>query len=479
MVDQLFDLSRPRRIHIVGVGGPGMSAIALVLADMGNHVRGSDIKHTPYLDRVELAGVDVRIGHAAENLDDVEVVCISTAIRANNLEVAEAGRRSIPVLRRAEMLAAICSRARSIGVAGTHGKTSTTSMLALILRAAGLDPSFIVGGQLNDVGAGATWTGGELLVVEADESDGTFLALPLAGTILTNVEVDHLDHFGTVDTMHRAFAEYLDAADGPIVVCADDPVAARLAGDARRDRPVITYGLHSGADYRLTDVRSQRGVQHFTVVHSTRNGTGSPTATVLGDIELPVRGIHMATNALAAIAMALELGASFDDARRALARFGGVARRFEIRGRAKDATLVDDYAHLPGEIAAVLRAARTGGDDWRRVIAVFQPNRYSRMDVLWREYADAFVDADVVVLTDIYPSGEVPLPGVTGKLVVNAVLDAHPATRVMYLPNRSDLIAVVARELRAGDVCISMGCGDIAAFPDEVLDLVERLGPGR
>lgn len=474
MVDQLFDLSRPRRIHIVGVGGPGMSAIALVLADMGHHVRGSDIKHTPYLDRVELAGVDVRIGHAAENLDDIEVVCISTAIRGSNLEVAEAVRRSIPVLRRAEMLAAICSRARSIGVAGTHGKTSTTSMLALILRSAGLDPSFIVGGQLNDVGAGATWTGGELLVVEADESDGTFLALPLAGTILTNVEVDHLDHFGTVDTMHRAFGEYLDAADGPLVVCADDPVAARLASEVRSDRKVITYGQHRDATYRLTDVHSQRGVQHFTVVRSGPDG-----ATTLGDVDLPVRGIHMATNALAAIAMAIELGASFEDARRALARFGGVARRFEIRGRANDATLVDDYAHLPGEIAAVLRAARTGGDDWRRVIAVFQPNRYSRMDVLWREYADAFVDADLVVLTDIYPSGEAPLPGVTGKLVVNAVLDAHPASRVMYLPSRSDLVTVVARELRSGDVCISMGCGDIAGFPDEVLDVVERSGTGR
>ncbi|MCU1362049.1 MAG: murC, partial [Ilumatobacteraceae bacterium] len=353
-----------------------------------------------------------------------------------------------------------------LAVAGTHGKTTTASMLSLILVEAGLHPSFVIGADVNEVGTNAVWDHGEWLVVEADESDGTHLELPLHGTILLNVEVDHLDHHGSFEGIIQSFATYLDGIDGPKVLCWDDPVCRRLA----QQHGAVTYGTEQGADVRAVAVVTDHGSLRFGV---ERNGQP------LGDIELPLRGMHNVRNATAAIALALEIGVPFGDCASALARFGGVARRFDIRGTSFGATLVDDYAHLPAEINAVLQAARTSGDGWRRVVAVFQPNRFNRMAVMSPQYADAFVAADVVVLTDIYASGTTPMPGVTGKLVVNAVLDAHPMTRVVWLPRRSDLIEFVAGELRDGDVCVSMGCGDIASLPAEVTARrVVRFGRG-
>jgi UDP-N-acetylmuramate--alanine ligase len=372
------------------------------------------------------------------------------------------------------MLAAICAQARSIGVAGTHGKTTTTSMLTLALREAGLQPSFIVGGDVTDVGTGAHWSGGDLLVVEVDESDGTHLALPLAGTILTNVDVDHLDHFGTVEALEASFATYLDGIDGPRVVCFDDPGAARLGAldgvigygavaDDGAEHPVWPHG----PSWWARDLRADRGVFTFTAYHRARPDS---TPECRGEVTLPLRGVHNVRNACAVIAMATALGASFDRVTSALARFGGVARRFDMRGEHGGATLVDDYAHLPAEIDAVLRAARGSGDSWQRIVAVFQPNRYHRMAVMSPAYADAFTAADLVVITDIYASGTTPIPGVTGKLVVDAVCEAHPEQQVVWMPRRSDLVEFLARQLRAGDLCISMGCGDVADLPTEVLD---------
>jgi UDP-N-acetylmuramate--alanine ligase len=460
------DLHTPGRYHVVGVGGPGMSAIALVLAQMGHTVSGSDLREVPVLERLRAAGVVVTVGHHREIVHGVDAVTASTAIPARNVELDEARRLGIPVLRRAEMLASICACARSVAVAGTHGKTTTTSMLAMILTEAGLQPSFLVGGDVNDVGTGAHWTGQDLLVVEADESDGTFLELPLDGTILTNVEVDHLDHFGHPEAIVVAFDEYLGRVAGPKVVCLDDDNAAHLA----TRHGAVTYGTASGAHYRAVDV----GVDHGALTFSVERG-----GTRLGDIRLPLRGVHMARNAVAAIAMAELLGAPFEAASAALARFGGVARRFDFRGDHDAITFVDDYAHLPSEIAAVLEAAATSGDGWQRIVAVFQPNRYSRMELLSPEYRDAFVRADMTVITDIYPSGEAPRPGVTGKLVVNAVLDAHPWQRVAWVPKRGELIEFLAAELQPGDVCISMGCGDVASLPSEVLArLAERARAG-
>lgn len=450
-----LDLSVPQRLHVVGVGGPGMSAIAIALAEMGHTVSGSDLREKPILDRLRAGGVTVHVGHRRSHVDGCDAVTYSTAIPETNIELDAARSAGIVTLRRAGMLAAICAQARSLAVAGTHGKTTTSSMLMLMLAEAQWRPSFIIGGDVTDTGTGAQWTGCKWLVVEADESDGTHLELPVHGTILNNVEIDHLDHHGTFAGIIDSFDTYLGRIDGPKVVSFDDPVCRQLAAQ----HGCITFGTGEGADVRAVDIVNDHGSLRFGI---ERHGSR------VGDIELPMRGVYNVRNATGAIAMALEIGVPFTDCASALARFGGVARRFDIRGTSDGATLVDDYAHLPSEIGAVLDAARTSGDGWRRVVAVFQPNRFNRMAVMWPQYADAFVSADVVVLTDIYASGTAPIPGVTGKLVVNAVLDAHPDTRMVWLPRRADLIEFVAGELRDGDVCISMGCGDIASLPAEV-----------
>ncbi len=458
-----LDLSEPRRLHVIGVGGPGMSAIALALAEMGHTVSGVDIRERPVLDRLRAAGVTVHVGHHRSHVHGCDAVTASTAIARDLNELDEARSLGIPTLSRAGMLASICAQASSLAVAGTHGKTTTTSMLMLILVEAGRRPSFVIGGDVNDMGTGAHWTGGDWFVVEADESDGTHLELPLHGTILTNVEVDHLDHYGSREAIEESFDRYLAQIPGPKVVCVDDPGAARVA----RAHDVVTYGTSPDAMVRAVDIEPVRGSFRFRIERAGRH---------VVEIELPLRGLHNVVNATGAAALALELGVEPEAIATALAKFGGVARRFDVRGAHRGATFVDDYAHLPSEIDAVLRGARGSGDGWERVIAVFQPNRYNRMAEMWQDYADAFQAADVVVLTDIYPSGTEPIPGVTGKLVVNAVLDAHPRTRVVWLPKRDDLISFLTHEVRSGDVCISMGCGDIASLPDEVL--AARQGTG-
>jgi UDP-N-acetylmuramate--alanine ligase len=433
-----------------------MSAIALSLVQMGHQVSGSDLRERQVLDRLRSAGVVVHVGHDRRHVHGCDAVTSSTAIPANNVELDEARHLGIPTLRRAGMLASICDRAKSLAVAGTHGKTTTTSMLMLILAEAGLRPSFVIGGDVTDMGTGAQWTGGEWLVVEADESDGTHLELPLYGTVLTNVEVDHLDHYGTFDGIVDSFDRYLAQVEGPSAVCADDPTARRLA----EQHGSITYGLADDAHVRAVDVTPAGGAFRFGVE------IGGQRAA---EVSLPLRGVHNVVNATGAIALADAIGVDASVAAAALAKFGGVARRFDIRGVHAGATFVDDYAHLPSEIAAVLRAAKGSGDGWRRVVAVFQPNRYNRIAEMWDDYHGAFGDADVVVLTDIYASGTTPIPGVTGKLIVNTVVDHHPEARVVWLPRRPDLIRFLASEIRDGDVCISMGCGDVASLPDEVI----------
>ncbi len=455
-----LDLSRPGRYHVVGVGGPGMSAIALALAQMGHQVSGSDLRELAVLERLRAGGVDVHVGHDRALVVGVDAVTASTAVPEHNIELDAARQAGVTVLPRAGMLASLCAQARSVAVAGTHGKTTTSSMLMLILAEAGWRPSFVIGGDVADVGVGAAWTGSPWFVVEADESDGTHLELPLYATVLTNVETDHLDHYGSFAAIVEGFERYLRQIPGPKALCVDDPVCARLADDLGPDAGIVRYGTSAIADVRAVDLRAERGAFGFRV---ERRGQ------LLGEVHLPLRGVHNVRNACGALALALELGVPVDAAIAALDRFGGVARRFDVRGEHGGATFVDDYAHLPSEIDAVLTAARESGDGWKRIVAVFQPNRFNRMAVLWPDYADAFRAADLVVLTDIYPSGTAPIPGVTGKLVVNAVLDAHPDTRVVWLPHRADLVEFLAREVRDGDVCISMGCGDIASLPDEVL----------
>lgn len=461
-----FDLSQPRKVHVVGVGGPGMSAIAIALAEMGHAVSGSDMREQSVLERVRAAGVQVHVGHSRAFVHGCDAVTYSTAIPERNIERDEAVVSGVTALHRSGMLAAICAQAKSIGVAGAHGKTSTASMLMLILAEASWRPSFVIGGDVTDMGTGAQWTGGEWFIVEADESDGTHLALPLYATILTNVEADFLDYYDSLDALIAGFDRYLGQIQGPKVVCLDDPICADLA--ARHD--VITYGTSPAADFVVCNVRADSGAATFDVLHR---------GTALASVALPLRGLHNVRNATAALAMAVTIGVPVDVAIAALAKFGGVARRFDMRGVDNGVTFVDDYAHLPGEISAVLAAARGSGDGWRRVVAVFQPNRFNRMAMMSADYRDAFADADVIVLTEIYPSGTAPIPGVTGKLVVNAVLDAHPSSTMVWMPRRDDLVDYLARNLRSGDVCISMGCGDISTIPDEVQHQRARLRTGQ
>jgi UDP-N-acetylmuramate--alanine ligase len=452
-----LDLSAPRVLHIVGIGGAGMSAIAGVLARMGHRVSGSDLKDSPATARLRLLGVDARVGHAGDHLPaDVDAVIVSTAIPPTNPEVVAASERRVPVLARAIALRALMTTRRGIAVAGSHGKTTTSSMLALILRAAGWRPSFIVGGDLNEVGTNAAYDAGEWLVVEADESDGTFLVLAPEVALVTNVEPDHLDHYGGFPELVASFERFLTRIPGVRVVCADDPVADRLAAGIPGTR---TYGWAEHADYRVQDYDGGRAGSAFALV---RDGE------LLGAIELPVPGRHNALNAAGASALALELGVPFAAVRRALLGFGGVARRFQFRGEIAGVTLIDDYAHLPAEVAAALRAAREGG--WDRVIAVFQPHRFSRTASLWRDFADAFTEADALVITDVYSAGESPRPGVSGRLLLRAVLDAHPALPVTYLPRRSDVVAHALALARQGDVLLTLGAGDLTTVAEEWLD---------
>lgn len=431
-----------------------MSALATVLASMGQHVSGSDLKASAEMERLVSLGVDAIVGHDPSHLDGADVVAISTAIPERNIEVVEARRRAIPVLKRANVLAAITATRKAVAVAGTHGKTTTSSMLALVLVEAGLHPSFIIGGDINEVGSGAAWGTGEWLVVEADESDGTFLALRPEIALVTNVEPDHLDYYGGRAEMEEAFGRFLQVG-GQTIVCADDPVAAALG----REVGAVSYGTAANADYRMVELSTARSSSLFSVNHG---------GTSLGEFHLAVPGRHNARNACGALVAGLLVGAPADAARRALGRYGGVARRFEFRGEHNGVTFVDDYAHLPTEAAAALSAARDGG--WDRIVAVFQPHRYSRTASLWQDFQDAFVDADVLAVTDIYGAGEAPRPGVSGRLILDSVMAVHPETDGHYLPNHHDLVAFLRVSLRPGDVCLTLGAGDLTLLPDEFLD---------
>lgn len=453
-----LDLSTPRHVHVVGIGGAGMSAIATVLARMGHRVQGSDLKDSAGLERLRALGVSVRIGHDADHLRDAEALAISTAVADSNPEVRAARDRGLPVLSRAEVLAAICGTRRTVAVAGTHGKTTTSSMVTLALREGGLAPSAIIGGDVNEIGSGAIWSDGNLLVVEADESDGTFLHLRPAVLVVTNVEPDHLDHYGSVDALHDAFAAAMGHASEFVLVCADDPVARGLGLAVGAN----SYGTDETATYRIVDLVGARSGSTFSIVHDGKR---------LGQVSLPVPGAHNARNAAAAVAVACELGAGFSSAAAALGRFGGVARRFEFRGEARGVTFIDDYAHLPSEVRAALQAA--GDGKWERVVCVFQPHRYTRTAAVWQDFAGAFSGADVLVLTDIYPAGEQPLPGVTGRLVLEAVLAHDPEAQVRWAPRREDLESLLTDLLRPGDLCLTLGAGDLTSLPTV---LRERLG---
>ena len=455
-----LDLAGPgRHIHIVGVGGAGMRAIASVLVAMGHRVSGSDMKPSAGLDRLRALGVDVHVGHRGEQVGEVDLVAVSTAIPSTNPEVVAAQEAGIPVLSRAEVLAAITRVRRTLSVSGTHGKTTTTTMLALVLVEAGLEPSFIIGGDVNEIGSGAVWEDGELFVVEADESDGTFTELATDLAVVTNIEADHLDHYGDLAAIESEFDRFVANAR-VAVVCIDEPHAAALA--ARHDH-VTTYGTGPDADHRIVDAVVDRVGTRFGIEHDGR---------LLGRVDLPIPGLHNARNATAALVAALQVGAPFSAAATALGRYAGVARRYQFRGERNGITFVDDYAHNPGKVAAVVSTAAQGG--WDRVVVVFQPHRYSRTEDLWRDFGPSFDGADVVVVTDVDGAGEQPRPGVTGQLVVDAIAADRPDQAVIALPDRHALASDLAEVLRPGDLCLSLGAGDITGLADEVLAVLAR-----
>ncbi len=450
-----LDPDRPRRVHVVGIGGAGMSAIATVLRAMGHTVTGSDLRASPVTERLAAAGIVVSVGHDPAHVDGADLVTRSSAVAPDNPEVVAAVAAGIPVLTRAETLAAVAARRRCLAVAGTHGKTTTASMLALVLVEAGLRPSFLIGGDVNEIGTNAVWDEGEWLVVEADESDGTFLHLAPEVAVVTNVEPDHLDHYGSFAAVRAAFTEFLGAASGRRVVGGDDPEGAALGRAAGAD----VVGTGEGCTHRMTAVATDRSSVAFDL--------SGPGGDRWARLVVSVPGLHNARNAAVATVAAVAAGAPVDAARRALARFGGVARRVEFRGERDGVTFVDDYAHLPTEVEAALAAARTGA--WDRVVAVFQPHRYSRTEAVGAAFGGAFDEADVVVVTDVYGAGEAPVPGVTGRVVAEAVAAARPDREVAYVPGRGEVAGVVAALLRPGDLCLTLGAGDLTSLPDELL----------
>lgn len=455
-----------RSAHFIGVGGAGMSGIAAVLADGGAAVSGSDLRESRYTSVLREHGVAVSIGHAAENLGEPEVVVVSTAVPETNPELVAARTAGIPVWPRARMLAHVVSDKRTIAVAGTHGKTSTSSMVAAMLEGMGLDPTFLIGGEVGGFGSNARSGAGEFAVIEADESDGSFVHLDPTVAVLTNVEADHLDHYASLSEIEAAFAAFLGKVrpDGVLVVCADDERALALANAA--GHRVVTYGSAPDADVRYENISRAEGApgtEFDVVVDGTRHRA---------HVSLP--GHHMVSNATAAVAVAVALKLAVGDAARALAGFSGVRRRFEVIGCARGVTVVDDYAHHPTEVRATVSAAR--GLGYRDVIVLFQPHRYSRTEALAEDFGVAFDEADRVVLLDVYSAGEVPIPGITGKTLVDSVLDADHRTRVTYLPHRPDVVTYVVSVAREGDLVMTMGAGDVTALGPEIVRELEASG---
>jgi UDP-N-acetylmuramate--alanine ligase len=458
-------------IHFVGIGGIGMSGIAEVLNNLGYTVQGSDASESGNVARLRESGVKVSVGHKAENVDGADVVVVSTAIKRDNPELMAARAQRIPVVRRAEMLAELMRLKSCVAIAGTHGKTTTTSMVATLLDAGGLDPTVINGGIINAYGTNARLGGGDWMVVEADESDGTFLKLPADVAIVTNVDPEHLDHFKTFDAVQDAFRHFVENVPfyGFAVMCIDHPVVQRLVGNIE-DRRIVTYGENPQADVRLVDLTPMGVGSKFKV--SFRNRKTGATHEI-DDIALPMPGRHNALNATSAIAVAHELGLSDDAIRGAMAGFGGVKRRFTKTGEWNGVTIIDDYGHHPVEIAAVLKAARESTDG--RIIAVVQPHRYTRLQSLFEEFCTCFNDADAVVVADVYSAGEAPIPGIDRDHFALG-LRAHGHREVTPLQKPSDLAGVIKGLAGRGDLVVCLGAGSITQWAHALPGELKALG---
>jgi UDP-N-acetylmuramate--alanine ligase len=453
-------------IHFVGIGGIGMSGIAEVMHILGYKVQGSDIADSYVVQALRAKGIPVAIGHGADNLGDAAVVVISSAIQRGNPEVEAAYARRIPVVRRAEMLAELMRLKSTIAVAGTHGKTTTTSMIAALLEAGGIDPTVINGGIINAYGSNARLGSSDWMVVEADESDGSFLRLDGTIAVVTNIDPEHLDHYGSFEKVKDAFVEFVENVPfyGAALMCVDHPEVQSII-PRLRDRRIVTYGFAAQADVRAENVTPFPGGNRFDVAIRDRSGE----VRTIPDVELPMPGRHNVSNALAAIGVAAEMGIADEVIARGLASFGGVKRRFTKVGEVDGATIIDDYGHHPTEIKAVLAAAREGVEG--RVIAVVQPHRYTRLRDLMEEFQSAFNDADFVLVTPVYPAGEAPIEGVSHETLV-AGLNERGHSGAFAVADFDDACRKLRDLAAPGDMVICLGAGDItrwaAALPEGI-----------
>lgn len=451
-----------QRVHLIGIGGSGMSGIAEVLLASGYAVSGSDLKATPVTERLNALGATIYEGHHAENVRGAQVVVASSAVAANNVEVVEAHKQKIPVIPRAEMLAELMRLKHGIAVAGAHGKTTTTSMVAAVLGAAGLDPTFVVGGRVNHAGANAMVGKGEFIVVEADESDRSFLLLAPVIAVITTIDREHLDQYGSLEEIQQVFLQFANRVPfyGSAILCIDEPNVQAIIPGVKR--PVITYGTSTQADLVISDVKLQGLSSEFRLTYRGDD---------LGIFRLPSPpGIHNVRNAAAAAAVALSLNVPADLIRAGLAKFGGVGRRFEIRGVFNGITVIDDYGHHPAEIRATLEAAR--GCGYKRLVVVFQPHRYTRTKALWDDFCRSFNEADVLVLTEVYAAGEEHIEGVTGEKLAEAV-SAAGHKNVVFCSTMQSAMEFVLREARSGDAVLTIGAGSVGRVPEQLGMLLE------
>src|SRR4030043_1542249 len=445
-----------KQVHFVGIGGIGMSGIAEVLLNLGYRISGSDMKETEVTRRLQALGCEINYGHQRENVKEADVLVGSSAIRPNNPEIEVAEERLIPIIPRAGMLAELMRMKVGIAIAGTHGKTTTTSLIATVLGAAGLDPTVVIGGRLNSIGSNAKLGQGEFLVAEADESDGSFLKLMPTIAVVTNIDPEHLDYYKGIDEIKEAFLCFLNKIPffGLAILCIDHPNIQSLL--PRLKKRFTTYGLTTQADFQAKEIVFEGLSTSFTVVHRRQ---------ALGRLSLRMPGLHNVYNALATLATAFELDIPFQVVQETLRDFSGIQRRFQIKGEKKGILIVDDYGHHPVEITATLKAARTG---WgKRIVAVFQPHRYSRTQTLFKDFLTAFYDADVLILTDIYPAGEERIEGVEAKALFEGIRE-YGHKDVTYLADKKEIVQHLLRIISPGDLVITLGAGDIWQVSEEL-----------
>ena len=459
----MMQFKKVKKLHFVGIGGTGMCGIAEILWNLGYSVTGSDMRSSESTERLKKLGIKVFLEHKKENVSGADVVVISSAVKDSNPEVIFAKENKIPVIRRSEMLGELMRMKFGIGVAGTHGKTTTTSMIGQILTEAGLDPTIIVGGRVTNLGSNAKLGQGEYLVAEADEFDRSFLRLTPTIAVVTTLEAEHLDYYKDLEEIKLVFTEFVNKVPfyGSVILCLDEATIQEIM--PRIERPIITYGLVPQADLVAYSVVFKENGSHFKVKHKDKD---------LGEVSLLVPGIHNVKNSLAALSVGLELEIPFDKMREALSEFKGVGRRFEIKGIANGVMIVDDYAHHPTEIRATLKAARDGWS--RRTITIFQPHLFSRTRDFYKEFGKSFFDSDILIVMDVYPAREEPIPGITGELVASQARE-YGHKEVFYIPEKEKIVPFLLKILKKGDMVITLGAGDIFKIGENLLSALKEV----